>query len=125
LFKSLTIFAGLSNNQGMVSRGDVELSVISKNLNKLKNEKKKFLEITDSSTSPRETIPWLFDSPANLQEHPIIKSLVQTGLPTLAFSLLTVAVPYLYECSSNEAIGTKRTDQNTVRNPMTKVMDHD
>ena len=33
-----------------------------------------------------------------LQEHPIIKSLVQTGLPTLAFSLLTVAVPYLYEC---------------------------
>jgi hypothetical protein len=33
-----------------------------------------------------------------LQEHPIIKSLVQTGLPTLAFSLLTVAVPYVYEC---------------------------
>ena len=35
-----------------------------------------------------------------LQEHPIVKSLVQTGLPTLAFSLLTVAVPYLYECKS-------------------------
>jgi hypothetical protein len=33
-----------------------------------------------------------------LQEHPIMKSLVQTGLPTLAFSLLTVAVPYVYEC---------------------------
>ncbi|KAJ5473839.1 hypothetical protein N7475_003405 [Penicillium sp. IBT 31633x] len=31
-----------------------------------------------------------------LREHPIIKSLVQTGLPTLAFSLLTVAVPYVY-----------------------------
>lgn len=33
-----------------------------------------------------------------LKYHPILKSLVQTGLPTLAFSLLTVAVPYLYEC---------------------------
>jgi hypothetical protein len=33
-----------------------------------------------------------------LSEHPILKSLVQTGLPTLAFSLLTVAVPYVYEC---------------------------
>lgn len=33
-----------------------------------------------------------------LLEHPILKSLVQTGLPTLAFSLLTVAVPYVYEC---------------------------
>jgi hypothetical protein len=33
-----------------------------------------------------------------LQEHTILKSLVQTGLPTLAFSLLTVAVPYVYEC---------------------------
>lgn len=35
-----------------------------------------------------------------LSEHPILKSLVQTGLPTLAFSLLTVAVPYVYECKS-------------------------
>lgn len=33
-----------------------------------------------------------------LAEHPLLKSLAQTGLPTLAFSLLTVAVPYLYEC---------------------------
>lgn len=33
-----------------------------------------------------------------LAMHPILKSLVSTGLPTLAFSLLTVAVPYLYEC---------------------------
>lgn len=36
-----------------------------------------------------------------LAEHPILKSLVQTGLPTLAFSLLTVAVPYIYEWLSN------------------------
>jgi hypothetical protein len=35
-----------------------------------------------------------------LAMHPILKSLVSTGLPTLAFSLLTVAVPYLYECKS-------------------------
>src|SRR4051794_17763667 len=31
MFKWLMILAGLSNNQGMVSRGDVELSIISKN----------------------------------------------------------------------------------------------
>ncbi|KAJ5115315.1 hypothetical protein NUU61_001074 [Penicillium alfredii] len=36
-----------------------------------------------------------------LEVHPILSSLVQTGLPTLAFSLLTVAVPYLYEWLSN------------------------
>ncbi|KAJ5683609.1 Calcium permeable stress-gated cation channel 1 [Penicillium macrosclerotiorum] len=36
-----------------------------------------------------------------LAMHPILKSLVQTGLPTLAFSLLTVAVPYLYEWLSH------------------------
>lgn len=40
-------------------------------------------------------VPSLADA---LAKHPILKSLVQTGLPTLAFSLLTVAVPYLYEC---------------------------
>jgi calcium permeable stress-gated cation channel len=33
-----------------------------------------------------------------LEQHPIGKSLVQTGLPTLALSLLTVAVPYIYDC---------------------------
>jgi len=33
-----------------------------------------------------------------LEQHPIGKSLVQTGLPTLALSLLTVAVPYMYDC---------------------------
>lgn len=31
-----------------------------------------------------------------LSRHPLAKSLVQTGLPTLTLSLLTVAVPYLY-----------------------------
>jgi calcium permeable stress-gated cation channel len=38
---------------------------------------------------------------ALLDEHPIAKSLVSTGLPTLAFSLLSVAVPYLYDWLSN------------------------
>ena len=37
---------------------------------------------------------------AFLEQHPIGKSLVQTGLPTLALSLLTVAVPYIYDCES-------------------------
>ncbi|KAL2868742.1 putative DUF221 domain protein [Aspergillus lucknowensis] len=36
-----------------------------------------------------------------LARHPLAKSLVQTGLPTLAISLLTVAVPYLYSWFSN------------------------
>ncbi|KAJ5132997.1 hypothetical protein N7448_007155 [Penicillium atrosanguineum] len=36
-----------------------------------------------------------------LSLHPLLKSLVQTGLPTLVFSLLTVVVPYLYEWLSN------------------------
>ncbi|KAJ0421981.1 hypothetical protein BJY00DRAFT_102528 [Aspergillus carlsbadensis] len=36
-----------------------------------------------------------------LKEHPLAMSLVQTGLPTLAFSLLTVAVPYIYNWLSN------------------------
>ena len=36
-----------------------------------------------------------------LEAHPIAKSLVQTGLPTLLFSLLSVAVPYLYDWLSN------------------------
>ena len=36
-----------------------------------------------------------------LEAHPIAKSLVQTGLPTLLFSLLSIAVPYLYDWLSN------------------------
>lgn len=36
-----------------------------------------------------------------LEAHPIAQSLVQTGLPTLIFSLLSVAVPYLYDWLAN------------------------
>lgn len=36
-----------------------------------------------------------------LKAHPIVQSLVQTGLPTLVFSLLSIAVPYLYDWLSN------------------------
>lgn len=38
---------------------------------------------------------------ATLDEHPIIRSLVSTGLPTLIFSLLSVGVPYLYDWLAN------------------------
>jgi calcium permeable stress-gated cation channel len=38
---------------------------------------------------------------ALLDDHPIAKSLVSTGLPTLMFSLLSVAVPYLYDWLAN------------------------
>lgn len=44
-----------------------------------------------------ETLHKVFPQLADaLAENPIAKSLVQTGLPTLALSLLTIAVPYLY-----------------------------
>jgi hypothetical protein len=36
-----------------------------------------------------------------LSQHEIIRSLVQTGLPTLAVSLLNLAVPFLYDYLSN------------------------
>ncbi|KAL3461131.1 hypothetical protein BJX64DRAFT_261780 [Aspergillus heterothallicus] len=36
-----------------------------------------------------------------LKQHPLAMTLVSTGLPTLAFSLLTVAVPYIYNWLSN------------------------
>jgi hypothetical protein len=46
-----------------------------------------------------ETLHKVFPSLADaLSRHPVAKSLVQTGLPTLTLSLLTVAVPYLYSC---------------------------
>ena len=38
---------------------------------------------------------------AILEAHPVAKSLVSTGLPTLVFSLLSVGVPYLYEWLAN------------------------
>ncbi|KAL4916086.1 hypothetical protein BDW62DRAFT_187170 [Aspergillus aurantiobrunneus] len=49
-----------------------------------------------------ETLHKVFPQLADvLARHPLLKSLVQTGLPTLAFSLLNVAVPYLYNWFSN------------------------
>ena len=35
-----------------------------------------------------------------LRNHQTTRALIQTGLPTLVFSLLSVAVPYLYYCKS-------------------------
>lgn len=37
-----------------------------------------------------------------LKDHAIIRSLIQTGLPTLAVSLLNVAVPYFYDYLSHQ-----------------------
>ncbi|KAG9243388.1 hypothetical protein BJ878DRAFT_120110 [Calycina marina] len=37
-----------------------------------------------------------------LESHRIVKALVQTGLPTLIFSLLNVAVPFLYDYLANK-----------------------
>lgn len=37
-----------------------------------------------------------------LDKHPIARSLVQTGLPTLLFSWLSIAVPYLYDWLANK-----------------------
>jgi len=49
------------------------------------------------------TIRQVWPSLADLLErHDIIKSLVQTGLPTLVFSLLNVAVPFLYDYLANK-----------------------
>lgn len=46
-----------------------------------------------------ETLHKVFPSLADmLARHAILKSFVQTTLPTLALSLLTVAVPYVYNC---------------------------
>ncbi len=39
---------------------------------------------------------------ALLDEHLLLKSLVQTGLPTLVLSLLAVAVPYIYDCGCSQ-----------------------
>lgn len=43
----------------------------------------------------RKVLPSLANA---LDEHKTAKSLVETTLPTLLFSLLTVAVPYIYDC---------------------------
>ena len=44
-----------------------------------------------------------------LRSHPISKSLVSTGLPTLLISLLNVLVPYLYDCKC-----TSHMSENTI-----------
>lgn len=51
-----------------------------------------------------------------LAMHPILKSLVSTGLPTLAFSLLTVAVPYVYECKCRLTLEEKIHKVRTANN---------
>ena len=45
-----------------------------------------------------------------LEDHAIIRSLVQTGLPTLLFSLLALAVPYLYDWLANQQGMTSQGD---------------
>ncbi|OOF95878.1 hypothetical protein ASPCADRAFT_207209 [Aspergillus carbonarius ITEM 5010] len=50
-----------------------------------------------------ETLHKVFPQLADaLIRNPLAKSLVQTGLPTLVLSLLTVAVPYIYNWLSNQ-----------------------
>ncbi|PYH49928.1 glycogen debranching enzyme [Aspergillus saccharolyticus JOP 1030-1] len=50
-----------------------------------------------------ETLHKVFPQLADaLSRNPLAKSLVQTGLPTLVLSLLTVAVPYLYSWLSHQ-----------------------
>lgn len=52
-----------------------------------------------SLDSIRKVAPQLADA---LETSPISRTLVQTGLPTLLVSLLSVAVPYLYDCKSSD-----------------------
>ncbi|KAE8152417.1 glycogen debranching enzyme [Aspergillus avenaceus] len=58
-----------------------------------------------------ETLHKVFPQLAEaLARNPLAKSLVQTGLPTLVLSLMTVAVPYLYNWLSNLQGMTSRGD---------------
>ena len=41
-----------------------------------------------------------------LDEHPIAKSLINSGLPTLIVSLLNLAVPFLYYCKNLKLVCT-------------------
>ena len=54
-----------------------------------------------------ELLPGLADT---LDRHEIAKSLVSSGLPTLIFSLLAVAVPYLYDWLANQQGMTSQGD---------------
>ena len=47
---------------------------------------------------------------AALEDREILRSLVQTGLPTLLFSLLALAVPYLYDWLANQQGMTAQGD---------------
>lgn len=54
-----------------------------------------------------EVLPGLASA---LEAHPIVRSLVQTGLPTLVFSLLALGVPYLYDWLSNQQGMTSQSE---------------
>jgi calcium permeable stress-gated cation channel len=54
-----------------------------------------------------KAIPGLADL---LAQNPIIGSLVQTGLPTITLSLLTVAVPYVYSCKLQMRSSSSKSD---------------
>ncbi|KAE8383736.1 hypothetical protein BDV26DRAFT_250688 [Aspergillus bertholletiae] len=70
-----------------------------------------FLLIPVASLVELETINKVFPQLAEmLARHPLAKSLIQTGLPTLTLSLLTVAVPYLYSWLSSLQGMTSRGD---------------
>lgn len=44
----------------------------------------------------RKAVPGLADT---LSRHPLFQTLVQSVLPTVTLSLMTVSVPYLYNCT--------------------------
>lgn len=61
-----------------------------------------------------DTIGRIFPQLARvLDDHPNIKSLVQTQLPTLIISLLNVLVPYFYDCEVLITIMSNHADANT------------
>lgn len=54
-----------------------------------------------------KVLPGLADT---LNAHPVARSLFQTGLPTLVFSLLSIAIPYLYDWLANQQGMTSQGD---------------
>lgn len=54
-----------------------------------------------------KVFPGLADA---LEAHAIVRALIQTGLPTLVFSLLAIAVPYLYDWLANQQGMTSQSD---------------
>ncbi|ROT37159.1 DUF221-domain-containing protein [Sodiomyces alkalinus F11] len=53
---------------------------------------------------------WFPDTVKTLEQLPVLKALIETGLPTLLVSLLNVAVPYLYEYLSYQQGKISRGD---------------